>query len=478
MTEHILFLTGKLAEKSLCRVLDGMQPTEFSYDVRRLGLNVAALMTTDMIRRRLGETDDADRILVPGYCRGDIDALSQHLGVPVARGPKDLKDLPRFFGRDERPPDLSLYDVQIFAEIVDAPNISVEAIMKRAAQYRDDGADIIDLGCLPETPFPHMAETIQALKGAGYKVSIDSVEADNLLEGGKAGADYLLSLKEDTLWVADHVASIPVLIPDTPADLDSLYRAMRAMDGKDRRYMVDPILEPIHFGFTDSILRYHSVRSQYPEAEIMMGIGNLTELTHADTAGINAVLMGIISELRITHVLTTEVSDHCRTVVREVDLARRILYLAREENSLPQHIDNGMMPLHELKPWPYGFDEIQETAAAIKDPNFRIQVSPEGVHIYNRDGLHTAQDPFELYPELSVEQDGAHAFYLGAELARAQIAWQLGKLYTQDEELRWGVAVEAEAEDLNTFKEVGPTLWRKSKNKKSESNRQSKTDDS
>jgi len=31
------------------------------------------------------------------------------------------------------------------------------------------------------------------------------------------------------------------------------------------------------------------------------------------------------------------------------------------------------------------------------------------------------------------------AFYLGVELARAQIAWQLKKRYNQDEELAWGV---------------------------------------
>ena len=32
----------------------------------------------------------------------------------------------------------------------------------------------------------------------------------------------------------------------------------------------------------------------------MIGIGNLTELTHADTAGMNALLFGIASELDIT----------------------------------------------------------------------------------------------------------------------------------------------------------------------------------
>jgi hypothetical protein len=60
------------------------------------------------------------------------------------------------------------------------------------------------------------------------------------------------------------------------------------------------------------------------------------------------------------------------------------------------------------------------------------------VHIYNRDGLHQDTDPFRLYPQLGVHDDASHAFYLGVELARAQIAWQLKKRYSQDEELQWG----------------------------------------
>ena len=47
------------------------------------------------------------------------------------------------------------------------------------------------------------------------------------------------------------------------------------------------------------------------------------------------------------------------------------------------------------------------------------------------------------------------------ELARAQIGWQLGKRYTQDEELGWGCAVEKKKEDLSKFKEGGVTLQEK-----------------
>ena len=86
-------------------------------------------------------------------------------------------------------------------------------------------------------------------------------------------------------------------------------------DGKP--FIADSILDPIHFGFTESILRYYKMRERFPDCEIMMGVGNLTELTEADTSGINAILFGIISELEIDNVLTTQVSPHACSAIRE-----------------------------------------------------------------------------------------------------------------------------------------------------------------
>ncbi|MGH8728455.1 MAG: DUF6513 domain-containing protein [Burkholderiales bacterium] len=465
MPEHILFLTGKLAEKSLHKVLSALQPAEFSYEVRQIGINVAGLMTADFIARRLPDAAGATRILVPGRCRGDLDSLSQRYGVPVVRGPEELKDLPQYFGRKGKPADLSRHDVLIFAEIVDAPKMDIAAIAARAEKYRDDGADVIDLGCLPDTPFPHLEDAVAELKQKGFAVSVDSVVPEDLLRGGRAGAEYLLSLKQDTLWVADEVTATPVLIPNEPGDLDSLSQAIDAMEKRGRRYYADPVLDPIHFGFTASLVRYFEVRRRYPEAPMMMGVGNLTELTDADTAGINAVLMGIVSELRISAILTTEVSPHARCAVREADAARRLMFAAREESTLPKGISDALTMLHEKKPFPDSAEEIAELAAAIKDPSFRVQVSEAGIHIYNRDAAHIAADPFELFPQLGLGNDAPHAFYLGAELARAQIAWQLGKRYNQDEELSWGAAVERKAEDLRALKDAGATLAHKLRTK-------------
>ena len=447
MDERILFLTGRLAHDGLCREIEGLEERNFAWRVHELGLQVAGLMTADMIRRRLPVPEDVQRIVVPGLCGGDLEALSQTYGIPVERGPKDLKDLPEFFGTAGREADLGEHGVTIIAEIVDAPHMTVEQILARAAAYRVDGADVVDLGCLPGVPFPHMEESVSALKHEGYAVSVDSLERPELDRAAAAGADYLLSLRESTLDIAREWTGVPVLIPEHRSDLDSLYRAAEALAAEGRRFLLDPILEPIHFGFTESLLRYHTVRRRFPEAEIMMGIGNLTELTDADTTGVTAVLMGVVSELGISAVLTTEVSPHAHTSVRELDIARRIMWAARRDGNLPRRYHPGLMALRDRKPFPHTSEEVSRTAAAIRDPSFRIQLTREGIHVYNRDGHRMASDPFELWPGLGVDDDASHAFYLGVELGRAQIAWQLGKRYLQDNELEWGVTVRGKAEE-------------------------------
>ncbi len=444
--EHIVFLTGRLAQHSLERVLEAMAPAPFTWEIREIGLQVAGLMTADMIRRRVAAPIAADRVMVPGRCRGDLDDLSAHYGLPVVRGPEELKDIPRRFNRKTGVDDLSHYDIDIFAEIVDAPRLDIEAIVGRAARLRADGANVIDLGCLPATDFPHLEAVVEALKAEGHKVSVDSQEVDELKRGGRAGADYLLSLSTDTLWLADEVASIPVLIPREPADEASFHATIEAMLRRGRPFYADAILDPIPFGLLNSLCRYQRLRERFPEVAIMMGVGNLTELTEADTSGINAVLFGIAAELRAAAVLTTQVSNHARRAVCEADVARRVMYRARETSSLPKGMSEALMTVHAKHPFPDSVAEIEEIARAVRDPSFRVQISPRGLHVYNRDGHHVAVDPFALFPHLKVDNDGSHAFYLGVELARAQIAWSLGKRYSQDQSLDWGCAAQAAEE--------------------------------
>ncbi|CAB3683203.1 DUF6513 domain-containing protein [Paraburkholderia rhynchosiae] len=456
--DHIIFLTGRLAEKSLIRVLESMAPAPFSWEIREIGLQVAALMTADMIRRRVPAPLGAQRVIVPGRCRGDLAALTEHFGVPFERGPEEVKDLPQFFGHEAQPFDLSHYETEIFAEIVDAPRLNLDGIAARAREYAAQGADVIDIGCLPETPFPHLEDAVRRLKSEGYRVSVDSMQTDELLRGGRAGADYLMSLNLDTLWVADEVPSTPILVARDPRDPASLDTAIEQFAARGRAFLADPILDPIPFGLATSIARYVRLRERYPDVAIMMGIGNVTELTEADTSGINAVLLGMAAELRVSAVLTTSVSLHARRAVREADVARRVMHAAREAQVLPKGINGDLATVHAKRPFPYSAAEIDEFAHDVRDPNFRVQVSSDGIHVYNRDGHLRAGDPFELYPQLHLEADGGHAFYMGVQLARAEIAWRLGKRFDQDQPLDWGCATDRPEQDLSAWCAPGETM--------------------
>jgi dihydropteroate synthase len=191
---------------------------------------------------------------------------------------------------------------------------------------------------------------------------------------------------------------------------------------------------------------------------MMMGTGNLTELTEADTSGITAVLLGICSELKIRNVLTVQVSPHTRRTLEEHDAARRLMFAAREDQALPKEYDAGLLQIHDRVPFAATPEEIDALAEQVRDANFRIETAEDGVHVYAR-GFHKIEDDaFALFPDLHVEQDGAHAFYLGAELTKAEIAFRLGKRYVQDEPLDFGVAAPRQRDERLRLKEAGTTL--------------------
>ena len=93
--------------------------------------------------------------------------------------------------------------------------------------------------------------------------------------------------------------------------------------------------------------RYVQARERWPNAEMMMGVGNLTELTEVDSAGINVLLAGVCQELGIKSVLTTQVINWARTSVRELDLARRLVFYSLTHGSVPKHVDSRLAMLRD-----------------------------------------------------------------------------------------------------------------------------------
>jgi dihydropteroate synthase-like protein len=459
VSERLLFVTGHLAFPRLERILAGFGEAAKDWRIHNLGVKVAALMTQEIIARRLPRPVEAERVILPGRCRADLAALSRDFGVPFERGPEEIADLPAYLGRGGGAPDLSRHDMRIFAEIVDASTMSVDDVVARAKTLAAAGADVIDLGCLPDTPFDHMEATIAALQAEGLKVSVDSANIDQLARAAKAGADHLLSLDEDSLAILEDGSKlVPILVPKPHGDLDSLQRAAAKARARGIDFILDPILDPIHFGFADSLTRYVELRRREPEAEIMMGTGNLTELTDADSSGVTATLLGVCSELNIRHLLTVQVSPHTRRTLQEHDAARRMLYAARADRALPKGYSDALLQMHDKRPFAATPEEIAELARELRDGNFRIEVSRDGVHVFARSFHRVAQDAMSLFASLGVEHDGAHAFYLGTELMKAELAFKLGKRYRQDEPLDFGAALDKNAADMERFREIGHTL--------------------
>lgn len=439
----ILFVTGKLAEKALKETLEEMNP-DFDYEVAVLKISVAALMTTPFIIRNLKGVQ-CDQILLSGMCVVDVKTIEETLGIKVEKGPKDLKDIPDFFGLKKKKVGYGEYKIKILAEINDAPLLSVEQILNMARYYKENGADIIDVGCTPDVEFPRVGEIITLLKQEGFTVSIDTFNKKEIQAANKAGVDYLLSLNSQDMEVASELNCIPVVIPDFGAGLASLDKNIEVVEKKGvKNYILDPILNPINFGLADSFYRYYTVRQKYPSAEILMGLGNLTELTDADSTGINALCVGFMTELNINYVLTTEVANWARGSVRELDKARRLMYYTFKNNRLPKDMDDSLLTIKDRKTDYPSEAELLEMQKLIKDRNFRIFVDENHIYVFNATTFIKDTDIERIFSQLDIRGDPSHAFYLGKELMKAKIALKLHKKFLQEEELRWGYLNEDE----------------------------------
>ncbi len=444
---HILFVTGKLAAPALRRVVDPLtQSTSITAEIAVLPISVAALLTTDWVARHVTIPEGVDRVILPGLCRGDLESLKSRTTATVERGPADLRELPEFLGSPSgRRVDYGSYDIQILAEINHAATIPLPELVAEARRLVEDGADIIDLGCDPGGGWHGVGDAVAALRREALQVSVDSFDPLEVESALAAGAQWVLSVNSCNRvrakrWHETYGATV-VAIPDTPDDDASLDQTAEQLDRDGVPFWIDPILEPIGFGFAASLGRYLDARRRHPGAEVLMGTGNLTELTDVDSAGLNVMLLGFCQEIGIHRVLTTQVINWCRSSVRELDLARRLVAHAVRERVPPKRLEPNLVMLRDPKVPPMGEADLQELASLVTDRNYRLFAEGGELHVINGRMHLRGTDPFELFAELARRDatiDASHAFYLGYELSKAVTALTLGKAYTQDQALRWG----------------------------------------
>ena len=450
--ESIHFVTGKLAEPALREIVASIASKQgFEYSIDVLPITVAALMTPLWLLKHIRIPDDATRVILPGYLQTGIEQIRAVVTKPIECGPKDVRDLPILFGRKRfKGDDYGQFSIEIIAEINYAPRLTIEELIKQATQLVSDGADRIDLGCEPGMQWSDIADSVKALRERGIALSIDTFDVWEASAAVASGASLVLSVNKTNREAAVDWGCEVVVVPDETGDFEpGLLETVAFLDKHSIPFRLDPILEPIGCGFAASLGRYLRTRAMFPEASMLMGIGNLTELTDCDSAGLNTMLLGFCEEQQIRSVLTTQVIPWAQSSVKECDLARRLVNYAVRHKIPPKHFEERLVMLRDPTRVGYSTETIETLVTNIKDNNYRVLIDGEQIHLISA-GVHIrGTDPFVMMEELmllpqSKNVDASHAFYLGFELAKALTALTLGKRYEQDEALRWGMHTRSE----------------------------------
>ena len=457
MPSHYHFITGKLAEPLLREVIESLRTKrDVLFTVEILPISVAALLTTQWIAQRWSPPQGPANVILPGYVRGELSLLeTSRPDLQITRGPKDLRDLPDFITGVKQTGPANGYgewNIEIIAEINHADRFSRYDLLGHAERLKADGADVIDLGCTPGEIWQGVEDAVRSLRDEGFRISIDSMDDCEIASAVRGGAELVLSVNQSNCHAAVDWGVEVVAIPDDPTTGAGLERTLEFLTAKRVPFRIDPILQPIGFGFAESLVKYREARFKYPSAPMMMGIGNLTELTDVDSAGVNLMLLALCQEWDIRSVLTTQVIHWAQTSVGECDIARQLVHFACTRQSLPKHLDERLVMLRGGKPRAFGETALLALAKSIKDRNVRLFAEGGQLHALAEGKKWTSADAFGLFDQLvqgiQHKLTASHAFYLGYELAKANIAMALGKEYRQDEALDWGMLTKPEESHL------------------------------
>ena len=442
---HYQFVTGKLAGASVRKIVaQAAGDLGFHYSIGVMPITVAALITPKWLLRHLRLPAGVTHVIVPGYCESGLDALEEEFEIPIVKGPKDCREIPRLFGEQSSVKDLTSHTIEIISEINHVPRKSIKEVVRIAKKMISDGADRIDLGCDPADRCLEIGDYVSAVCDLGAKVSIDSFDPLEVEDAVGAGASLVLSVNSTNRERALDWGCEVVVIPDAVEDLRSFHDTIDYLCKLGMKIRLDSILEPIGAGLMKSLTRYATIRSEYPDLPMMMGIGNVTELSDVDSAGVNLLLLAICEELQISSILTTEVINWARTSVRECDIARRIVHYSHVNQVPPKRLSDDLVMLRDDRLMAHSLDMFRALAHTIKDNNYRIFAQDGEIHLVSSKLWISDSDPFRLFDrllkqEISTNVDPGHAFYLGYEMAKANTAITLGKRYEQDRALNWGM---------------------------------------
>ena len=517
-----LVVTGTLAHRIVRKYVE---ESDVEAEVVSLPIQVAALMPINYISNMLQSRDLSKfkLILVPGLVAGDVSQIAKQLGIPTYKGPKQAANLPLVLQQlgkarlsTTRPACELLQDLlkkeafkqldllqkktrrlaekksgirigeeekaiwigtafppRVLAEIVDASALSRSELRKKARDFVESGAEIIDIGMVAGGGNPSKAKLAVKIvrKTVSTPVSIDTSDAEEIRAAVEAGVDLILSINAENMKdVSEFACEIPVVA--TPADetrncptyvdekIEQLEKNLkRARQLGFKKLIADPILVPIFTpNLTESLVAYYRFRQRNPSIPIMFGAGNVTELMDADSIGANLLLASIAYDLNANIILTTEASDKTLGCVRELSTGIKMAMLARERSSPPKDLGLDLLVIKEKRRreddykraiWKYAREIPVKRREFVYDPRgcFKvivdrdrrcIVVSHYKYNLEKPDVVIRGKEPLEMCATLiesGLLSRFDHAAYLGIELTKAEIALQTGKSYVQDSAL-------------------------------------------
>lgn len=394
----ILLITGKSKEKEVKKIAE-----RFGCDVHVAPVDLASLLTPEMIVE--GVKGEHEMILVPGLLKADLGAMEKNTGVATFLGPRDIADLEILLQNIDEitlskdvPADELLsefkmkmaleeiervnsapyaekmigmpgnlligglavgrdFPIRVVSEIVDVGSKPLDEVMRIARYYVKSGADVVDLGFNEENP-EKISEVVPALRPLNVPLSVDTMEKENIECALDAGIDLILSFDDALLKDFQDVDAACVIlpmkkgsIPEDPHERIEILTENLALGEKRgfSKLIADPVLKPLNFGLADSITAYREFGNKFPEVPMLMGVGNVTELTDADSVGINALLCGLASECGACMVFTTEASNKTKSSVAELAAASKMMHLARMRGSAPKDLGLDLLRLKKKR---------------------------------------------------------------------------------------------------------------------------------
>ena len=506
----ILVVTGRLAE------YDVKKAVKDHADVLVVDINIAAFIKPELLKRSLYSFKTHtgyDLILIPGLIPADFSDVEQEFGVKIRLGPRDVRDLDFVLSYSaelnfsktipacelltqklqaeahdklqsiEKASDYAfkIRDLKIgggvmkvMAEIVDATRMSKDELTKRIIDFREKGADIIDLGVASDATVTDVQRTVEIAKFADVPISIssDTKNPELIKSAIDEGIDLVLNLDSNIIKeVGKYIASneVPaVVIPDLKSEqvasrsdmstlkpqTSNLKSNIKLAKSLGIEVIANPTLNPIGSDFTGSICRYYEFRQQDKETPLFFEVKNITELMDADSVGVNAMLAGIGMEIDASILFTSECSNKTVGGINELKTAAQMMLLARQRNCAPKDIGIDLLRLKEKrrhKEMKIPVNDILHVHATqnekwTADPAgcFKIGIteSKEIVAIHeirkHRSTViigNTAKEVLDTILREGLVTHLDHAGYIGRELMKAELALKFGRSYAQEQDI-------------------------------------------